>query len=284
MEITFLGTGAATSYPLIFCNCDYCVKARELAGKNLRKRSSVIINNDLLIDLGPDIVSASFMYNKSLANIKYCLQTHSHSDHFDASHLSTRIPGYKGIGVQPLKIYSSSGVLRKMSEMLKNEGCVSGLFDLEDRKRLNIEIIPLEPFQSFNVDKYRIISFPANHDKAWGSLLYAIIENDLTIFYGTDTYKFSERIWDKFHSEKFKFNVVILDHTYGPNTKGMDHLNSDEFISHIRRMDKEGLLAQNSRIFATHISHEGNFPHEELAEYAAANGYEIAYDGQVISI
>src|SRR5579872_5909815 len=120
MKLTFLGTAAATSYPLAFCKCQYCNQARKNGGKDLRKRSSMIINDDLLIDMGPDIMSASFMVNKSIADIRYCLQTHSHSDHFDASHLTTRVPEYMGVDIPPLELYGSEETLRKMSEMLKN--------------------------------------------------------------------------------------------------------------------------------------------------------------------
>lgn len=74
MKLTFLGTAAATSYPLAFCKCDFCNQARKSGGKDLRKRSSLLISDDLLIDLGPDIVSASFAYNFSVAEIRYWLQ------------------------------------------------------------------------------------------------------------------------------------------------------------------------------------------------------------------
>ncbi|HPC76977.1 MAG TPA: carbon-phosphorus lyase, partial [bacterium] len=43
MEIMFLGTAAAEGWPGVFCSCDYCKKARELGGKNIRTRSSVLI-------------------------------------------------------------------------------------------------------------------------------------------------------------------------------------------------------------------------------------------------
>src|SRR5260370_34065047 len=92
MKITFLGTAAATSYPSAFCRCKFCNTARERGGKDFRKRSSVIINDDLLIDMGPDIMSASFLYEKSIADIRYHLQTHYHSDHFDSQGFSTRSP------------------------------------------------------------------------------------------------------------------------------------------------------------------------------------------------
>ena len=40
----------------------------------------------------------------------------------------------------------------------------------------------------------------------------------------------------------------------------------------------------DGRVFATHIAHEGNPSHEELSAFAKQNGYEIAYDGLLLSI
>lgn len=72
MKITFLGTGAI-GYPLAFCNCNNCQNARKYSGKSLRKRASILINDDLLIDLGPDTQSAMMMYNKNMGKVKYLL-------------------------------------------------------------------------------------------------------------------------------------------------------------------------------------------------------------------
>ena len=49
-------------------------------------------------------------------------------------------------------------------------------------------------------------------------------------------------------------------------------------------MRDEGLLRERARIFATHISHEGNPVHPELARYAAERGYEVAYDGLAVEV
>lgn len=282
MVITFLGTAAATSYPLVFCRCDYCNQARELGGKDFRKRSSVIINEDLLVDMGPDIMSASFMHNKSMVNIRYCLQTHSHSDHFDASHFTTRMPEYMGVDTSPLQLYGSEATLKKMSEMLRNEGYMANLFDPKEKERMNLEVIPVKPLQSFEVGKYQVTAFSTNHDTLVNSLLYSITENNFTVFYGTDTDALPEETWNGFHEKKLRFNTVILDHTYGPDAGSGGHLNANRFVEHIKRMRREDLLAKNARIIATHISHEGNPIHSELSKYAAQFGYEIAYDGLVI--
>jgi hypothetical protein len=80
-----------------------------------------------------------------------------------------------------------------------------------------------------------------------------------------------------------RFDVVILDHTYGPEEVGSgDHLSAQQFIEHLARMREEGLLTDQARVLATHIAHEGNPAHPELAAFAAQNGYEIAYDGLTV--
>ena len=282
MQITFLGTAAATSYPLAFCKCKFCNQARANGSKDFRKRSSIIINDDLLIDMGPDIMSASFMYNKSIADIKYCLQTHSHSDHFDASHLTTRIPEYMSFNTHPLQVYGSKATLKKMSKMMKNEGYGSNLFDQKEKARMNIKVFPVKPFQTFEIGKYLITAFPTDHDKSVNSLLYTITEDDYSLFYGIDTDSILEETWKGFHNKQLRFNVVILDHTYGHNIDSFGHLNANRFIEQIYRMKRENLLVDNVRIFASHISHEGNPTHEILSDYAVKNGYEIAFDGLVI--
>ena len=50
MKITVLGSGGF-GYPLVFCDCEYCSKARKLGGKNIRKRASLLINDEMIIDL-----------------------------------------------------------------------------------------------------------------------------------------------------------------------------------------------------------------------------------------
>lgn len=284
MKITFLGTAAATSYPLMFCRCEVCEQARKLGGPDFRKRSSLLINKDLLIDLGPDIMSASFMHGISIADVRYCLQTHSHSDHFDASHLSTRIPDYATVNVPNLELYASNATLKKMSEMLRAEGYINDILDPEEQKRLSINVFPVKPLQSFNAGRYQISAFPTNHDKSVDSLLYAITEDNFTIFYATDTDVLPEETWQGFHDKKLKFDIVILDLTYGPNIDEGGHLNANQFIEHIRRMRDEKLLKESARIFATHISHEGNPIHSEMVEYGKKHGYEVAYDGLVIEL
>lgn len=282
MNLTFLGTAAANAYPEAFCSCANCQQARKLGGRNLRKRSAALINDDLLIDLGPDIMTAAAMHNRPLTKVRYCLQTHAHADHLDTSHFLSRSPGYGVVGAPRLHFYASAGTLRVAAQLLARDCEPHSFFDPEISERLNLEIHQIKASQQFMMGQYRVTAFTANHDSFVESLLYAIESDGQSIFYGTDTAELPEETWQGFHQHKLCFDVVILDHTYGPDKSGEGHLTAEKFIEHIARMREEKLLKENARILATHISHDANPVHAELVEFAARHGYEVGYDGMTL--
>jgi phosphoribosyl 1,2-cyclic phosphate phosphodiesterase len=172
--------------------------------------------------------------------------------------------------------------LRLAAQLLERDCAPASLFDPEVGERLNLKIHQIEAWQSFTIGRYHVTTFPANHDPTVDCLLYAIEADGRSIFYGTDTAVLPEETWQAFHQYKLRFDVVILDHTYGPDEPGGDHLSAHQFIEHIARMRTEGLLTDKARTLATHIAHQGNPPHPELADFAAQHGYEIAYDGLTV--
>ena len=181
-----------------------------------------------------------------------------------------------------LQIHASTGTLMKMAEMVRNEGYVDNFLDAREQLQMNQQVFPITRFQSFRMGCYQSTAFPSDHDRTGESLLWAITQDDFTLFYGTDTDLIPEDTWKAFKEKKLKFNVVVLDHTYGPGADGSGHLNAMRFVQQVQQMRAEALLAVNARVLATHISHEGNLPHDELSQYAAKFGYEIAYDGLVV--
>ena len=279
MNLTFLGTAAANAFPEAFCSCKNCEQARVLGGPSLRKRSAVLIDDELLIDLGPDVMSASNQHNLPLTRLCYCLQTHPHADHLDTSHFLSRSPEYGTRGAPRLHFYASQGTLQAAAKLLERDCAPASFLDPEVGERLNLTLHAVEAFQPFQVGRYQITPFPASHDPEMQSLLYAVQADGRSIFYGTDTAVLQEAVWDGFHQHKLCFDLVILDHTYGPEEDGGDHLSAHQLIEHAERMRQEGLLSGKARILGTHIAHEGNPPYPELAAFAAKHGYEIAYDG-----
>jgi phosphoribosyl 1,2-cyclic phosphate phosphodiesterase len=284
MLITFLGTAAANAFPEAFCKCRNCAQARLLRGPSLRKRSSALINDDLLIDLGPDIMVASQVHGRSLDDVQYCLQTHPHADHLDLSHLLSRSPDYGVVGAPLLNFYASRETTEKAGETFERDLADYRFLSPEAEKRLNFKIHEIHPLESFIVGPYSVMAFPANHAPGMGAMLYAIEAGGRSIFYGTDTATLFEQTWQAFRHYKMRFDIVILDHTYGPDQHGSDHLSAHQVIEHANRMRAEGVLGPNSRVFATHIAHEGNPAHPDLTAFGIQHGYEIAFDGLTLKI
>jgi phosphoribosyl 1,2-cyclic phosphate phosphodiesterase len=284
MIVTFLGTSAANAYPEAFCRCHNCKRARALGGPSLRKRSAILIDGELLVDLGPDIMAASQIHGCPLTGVRYCLQTHGHADHFDPSHFLSRSPGYGVVGAPRLHFCASPGTLRLAEQLLERDVAPRNFLDREVGDELNLEVRRIEPFQTVALGRYQATAFPANHDPTVDPLLYAVEAGGRCLFYGTDTAALYEEVWQDWHRRRLRFDLVILDHTYGPGKTGSDHLSARQVSEHLARMRAEGLLAEGARALATHIAHDGNPVHPELVKHAAGRGYEIAHDGLTVRL
>jgi phosphoribosyl 1,2-cyclic phosphate phosphodiesterase len=278
MEITLLGTSAANAYPEAFCQCANSEKARLLGGRSLRNRSSALVNDDLLIDLGPDIITASSVHGRPLTDVRFCLQTHAHEDHLYTSHFLSRSPAFGVVGAPRLHFYASAGTWRLAAQRLRTDCAPASFLDQEVAERPNLQIHPIEAPERFTVGDYRVTAFPSNHDPTVEPLLYAIESDGSSIFHGADTATLPEETWQAFHEYGLRFDLVILDHTYSPDESGTDHLSPRELIDHVERMREERFLTPQARALATHLSHPGDPPHPVLSDFAARHGYEVAYD------
>lgn len=286
MKIRFLGTGASPSSPLPFCCCETCTAARILGGKNLRKRSSAVINDDMLVDMGPDIFSASIQHGIALENIRLCLQTHPHEDHFDPEMIISRHPDYGTILEDELAIIASKETLMVMDRIIGSRCDYGSIFDKTARRHYHIKPIPVEAYERLTYGGYSVTAYPANHGSPdQGFMLYSVKQGGKSILYASDTWVIFEEVWRKMHEYNERFDLVILDHTYGAGIESRtDHLSFGDFTAHVERFREEGLLNINGVVYATHISHEGNPVHSEFEAIAEKHGYGVAYDGLRIEL
>lgn len=285
VKLTFLGTAAANAFPEAFCRCQNCESARRAQGQSLRKRSSALVNDDLLIDLGPDIMAASQVHGAALMNVRVCLQTHPHSDHLDLSHLLSRSAEYGTQGAPRMDFFASRETLDKAAETFIRDLDGSPLLAHDTQARLNVSFHTVAPYEPFVVGDYVVTAFPASHAEGAGAMLYAVEQGGRRIFYGTDTGPLREDVWRAFHALNLRFDAVVLDHTHGPTERGTsEHMSASDVIDCVSRMRAEGILARDGRVFGTHIAHEGNPAHPELVAFARAHGYDIAYDGLVLDV
>lgn len=277
MKIMFAGTSAATSCPLAFCNCAACREGRRRGGRDLRRRASVLIDDRILIDMGPDLMSASFAFGFDTAAIEYLLQTHSHSDHFDAGHFITRMPDYAVEGLAHMNVCASRRCIEHMSEKLSREEAGATLMNERWRRSMNVDVRFMKHGQREMLGEYEVTAVESAHDVNDGSLMYIIRKGDSAFMYACDTPELTDKAWALIESLDFPINAAACDQTYGPGTPGGGHMHAEQTAEFAKRIAP-------ARVFATHISHEGTPPHAELEKWTRARGYEVAYDGLVIEI
>lgn len=280
MKITFLGTGAI-GYPLSFCNCSNCQEAKLHRGKSLRKRASLLVNDDLIIDLGPEVQTAMMMYEKDMGLVKYLLQTHPHLDHYSEESLISRIPYMAMKNQHILDIVASKVCLENMSERIARYEKIDFLTD-EGKNKLMVNPISIEQGNKIDLGPYQVKAIRSTHDEKHGSLLYVLSCNNKNLFYATDTNSLTTEAIEQL--KEYKLDMIILDHTFGYTDYSFSHLNIPLFLEQIKRLKEEGIITENTLIYGTHISHDGLGYHEKIDMDAKSKGYNIAYDGLEIEL
>jgi len=284
MNVHFIGTSAAPSMPLPFCTCESCRIARTKGGKNLRRRSSLLIDRKILVDLGPDVGAGAMEQGIALDDVSLCLQTHPHEDHIDPEFIISRHPEWGTVCGEELRLGASRRTLEQI-DLLCSRRCSYGtLFSFEVQDLLRLRLEELTAYRSFVYQEYRITPYPANHAPGYDALLYSIQEGEHALFYGTDTSTISASVWDHMVESGIRYDLIILDHTYGIGFETSDHLCAAEVEEYATFLRDRRILKSTGTIYATHLSHEGIREHDELDNYAEARGYRIAYDGLTVQL
>lgn len=280
MNITVLGSGGF-AYPLVFCDCEYCSKARILGGKNIRKRASLLINNDMTIDLTPDCQSAMNMYNKDMGKTKYLLQTHTHLDHFDINHFTSLDYKYATKRNETLTLICSelclNDIQKKVSQFDKMD-----LYNEDYLNKINLRIRTINHGEVLQIDDYTIKAIHCSHDENIGAQIYLIKHNGKSLLYATDTPQITNIALQELQGEKI--DCVFLDESFGVQEYTFSHLNIKGYDEYIKSLKRYNLLNQNCLVYATHITHDGNPLHDELEQILGKYGYMPAYDGMEIEI
>ena len=284
MRLQFLGTAASEGYPDAFCDCAGCRSAREAGGRSLRKRSSALVDGELLIDLGPDLMAAAQVHGLSLAGVRYCIQTHEHADHLDPTNFLHRSAFSAAEGAGKLAYFASRGALDKVAAGLGRRA-PNGLPDPAAEAAFDVSVHVIEPFQTFEVGPYRVTSVRANHDpERLVAMLFVVERGGRVLFYATDTGELPEETWRALADGGHRFDVVALDHTFGFAAPRAGHLNAEQFAGQLDRMRALRLLNDGARVYAHHIAHHSHPTHDELVARVRPRGYEPAYDGLVVEV
>lgn len=283
MKIRYLGTAAAEGVPALFCTCAHCSYARKVGGKEIRSRAGSIVDDRLKLDFGPDSFMQMINNHIDYTPLRAILVTHSHSDHFCASDIGFRKPGFANLpeGYPPVTIYGNAKV---------GEAIESRLSDL-------IQFRLVEPYAPFEVEGYTVTALDAVHCidhegteypvtfrgktyyRAERALIYLIEKDGRALLYGHDTDELDPRMYEYLKGKRL--DLVSLDCTNGAKlTTYVGHMGADKNLK-VRAALLECGAADESTIFvANHFSHNGAISYEALEE--ALPGFKISYDSMEI--
>lgn len=279
MKLTYLGTGAAEGMPATFCSCPTCMLARKNKGKNIKMRSCALVDDCLLLDISPDIFSASLQHCDGLLQVANMLVTHTHSDHLNLFALMLR--ARDGASIRQdlaeadnyLTIYGSKAVKQAVEQAFV-------LQPYANKARIRFQLI--ENGVSFQVAGYQVTPFQVIHKQDEACFIYAIEKNGQILLYANDMGALAENGREALQKFKGCFSVVSTDCACGMKP-GNSHMGIAECIAFRDFLRSNGQVGGNTRFLLNHISHMAEMTHDELAQAVQPYGFEVTYDGMFIS-
>ncbi|ANX13808.1 carbon-phosphorus lyase [Fictibacillus arsenicus] len=267
MKLHILGTAASEGFPALFCRCEHCLKARQLGGKNIRTRTSAIIDDTIKIDFPPDTLHHVLCDALDLSKIEHLLFTHTHHDHFYPEDLNMRLPGYAHGVKYPLHIHGNDAALAKCSQTLK-------------KQNEHVKLHLLKPFQTHQIGDALVTPLLADHNQIETCLLFHIKKGNTSLLYGHDTGWFPDETW--IWLENTKVDIALLDCTNGNLQEYRNHMNVNAVIETKNRLQQSNVLSDQSKVYVTHFSHNIGLLHEDLIQIFQPHDIEVAYDGLII--
>lgn len=278
MKLTYLGTAASEGWPAVFCNCEYCLKAKQAGGKNIRTRSQAIIDDELLIDLGPDTYMHMLNNNLDLSAVKHCLITHSHVDHFMPVELMFRNTEYyaHNLTQDEFHIYANQTVIDSYEQYFKSLSNITEGF--------GIHLHLLEAFKEIKIGDYFVTPLKANHANKEDAFVYVIKKDDKTLLYLNDTGRPFEDFYEFFKNNKIYANTISYDCTFVILPSCAGHLGLDSIQELREALTELGVCDKNTKHIITHFSHNGKLIHDELVPVGEELGLITAYDGFTVEV
>ena len=279
MKLTYLGTAAAEAVPGMFCECSFCENARKRGGKEIRRRSGAIINNDLLIDFSADTNVGMFAAGKRLSDVRHLIFTHSHGDHFCRQELEfRRSPAFCILPEdrEPLHIYGNETVCGKLKEYFGSEAL--------PMYGLDINFVP--PYVPFAAGEYTITPLSVVHCPPEDAYIYLFEKDGERILYANDTGVFPEATFEYLKGKKL--DIVSLDCTMGFRANETGHMGFPANLKVKNILTENGCVKPGTVFISHHFSHNGlrapeaDWTYEYFSEMAAPHGFIMSYDGLTV--
>ena len=285
MRIQYLGTAASEGWPALFCNCPICREAAARGGRDHRMRSCALVDDDLLLDVSPDIYGAVQKLGVNLSAVRHAAITHGHSDHFNVHQLHWYAPNFNKTppdGV--LRVYGSTPVHR----LYDAQRALWGTAFIEGW----MEFVEVNPFETVRMDERTLLTaLPAVHAREGeGAQTYLLERDGKRILYLHDTARVVDEIYEFLRGRRV--DLVSLDATVGPMPQPGEygHMNFERDISAKRRFIEAGIVDDNTAFIVNHICIHPCYDqaagkmyfYEDMQKMMDPYGIRVSYDGMTV--
>lgn len=278
MKLTFLGTAAAEGMPALWCECPVCAKAKKLGGKELRRRCSYLLDNDTLIDFGPDAFWQSIEFNIDLLKIDRVVFTHPHEDHLNPVEFVWRRSPWFSIVKKQLTVIGGRRVFGKLMAHVAD--------DLGETRWENLNIRPVEahPGEKLTDGTLELLPLRANHAPGQDPLVYVFTRGGKSVLVANDTGWLDDEMWKLL--EGVKLDAAVIESTGGPGHPDWrdGHMGGDTSIAFRKKLVDMGSLAADAPAIVNHFSHNCMANHNDLERFFNPHGIAVAYDGMILDL
>lgn len=271
VNIQLLGTSGAEGVPGLFCRCEICGEARRRGGKELRTRSSALIDGVLKVDFPPDILHQVMQFDLDLRRMQALLFTHAHDDHFAWAELQYLGKYFVTDTPQPLPIWGPRDVICHLEHHL-------------DAAQLPITLHRMECFETATIGNYQVTPIAAHHDSAQECFNYIIEDpHGHRLLYASDTGWYDAPTWE--FLADIRIDGVLAECGKGNNESGYaGHLSVSEVIAMHEKLMDMGTLEPTAPFVTTHFSHTGGLLHDQLEQHLCPHHIQPGFDGMIFRV
>ena len=260
MRVRLLGTGASNGWPDPWCTCASCAAAT--AQGVLRGQTGALVDDRLLLDMGPELPRAALRQGTSLAGVEAVLVTHVHEDHCAPAALMWR--GWQP-GPAPLQLVGPPAVLAACAP----------------RADPAVTLVPVAAGDRLQVAGYDVVALPAAHGGAETGppVLYDVTgPSGARLLYATDTGVLPERAVELATGRAY--DAVLLELS---TMELATHLDLTTWPQQVQRLRDCGAVTDRTQVLAVHLGH-GNPPPDVLDALLGSWGCRAGRDGQVLTL
>lgn len=269
---TLLGTSSCEGIPAPFCTCKLCNYARQHGGRERRRRFSVAVNDELIIDFGPDAVCSMRDFGIDETKVKHICITHNHADHFQPLDLLWRTALDT---VNFLNIAGNFEVKANYESLITRE--------YGNKIRNNFAFHEAVPGKVLKLGDYELLPVRASHMKYENCALNYLIttpqKRRLLIL--ADTGWWCEESFETMRGAMADAVITELScgTKPGEDVKRVHHLGAKAVMDFLEVLKAQNSVKPDAQCVTSHISHVPQTTQSELEEYFKETGVTAGYDG-----